>query len=110
MDDNTKQFGFLAAFILTLWVFGSLFFICELGERVTFNIQLFGNELDQCNWLRLSMEMQRMYLIFLADTQQLEYISCYFNICCTRETFKKVSLATQIPHFNAEFNNFKIKF
>lgn len=110
MSDDMKIFEFLAVFVLTLWVFGVLFLFCELGQRVTIQFDMFGDEFDRCDWQALPIGMQRMYLMFLADTQQSKYISCFFNIQCTRETFKKVSRASWIQHFNVAFINSEIHF
>lgn len=66
------------------------FLICELGERVSREYETFYNKLCECDWYALSIEMQQKYLIFLAHTQQTPNISCFGNVTCTRETFKKV--------------------
>lgn len=65
--------------------------ICEPGERVTHQFEQFCVEFGRCEWYKLPIEMQRMYLIFLSDTQQPQNICSYGGIVCTRETFKKVT-------------------
>lgn len=50
----------------------------------------FYDELCQCDWYLYSMEMQKMYSIFLKNSQQPAIICGYANILCTREVFKKV--------------------
>lgn len=53
---------------------------------------LFGAEIGRCNlyWHSIPIEMQRMYLIFLSNTQNPTKMSSYGNIVCERETSKKV--------------------
>ena len=76
--------------VTLILVFGYNFVICELGERVTDQFDQFGEELAQCEWNELPIEMQRMYLIFLSDTKHRLNIRSYGGIICTRETFKMV--------------------
>ena len=72
------------------WVFILNFVIGEFGQRVTDQFEQFGMEFGSCDWHKLSIEMQRMYLIFLSDTQQPKNLQSYGGIFCTRETFKNV--------------------
>lgn len=51
---------------------------------------MFDKELERCAWHTLPIQIQRMYLIFISDTQQTENIKCYGNIQCTRKTFEQV--------------------
>lgn len=76
--------------MIILWIFGFILLVCEFGERVTTQFEQFGVEFNQCDWSKLSTEMQRMYLIFLLYAQQPKHIQSYGNIECTRETFKQV--------------------
>lgn len=66
------------------------FLICEFGERLSSKYEMFHKKLHECNWYSLPIEIQRMYLIFMAHTQQTPNISCYGNFTCTPNTFKKV--------------------
>lgn len=76
--------------MFAFWVFALTFLFCEPGERVSNRFGMFGEELERCNWYELSMEMQRMYMIFLSDTQQTMNIQSYGGIQCTRDTSKRV--------------------
>lgn len=76
--------------MVTLLVFVSNLAICEPGQRLTDQFDLFGVELSRCDWDKLSTEMRRMYLIFLSDTQQYVNLKSYGGFACTRNTFKKV--------------------
>lgn len=83
-------FGIFVESVLGSWVFGPLFVVCELGERMTYQFERFHQELERCDWHTLSIKMQRMYLVFVSDTQQTMNIACYGNILCLRDTFRKV--------------------
>ena len=78
--------------MVTVWVVEFIFMICEPGERMSNEFDVFGEELGRCNWYLLSPEMQRIYLIFLLDTQQPVNMKSYGNVLCTRDTFKKVKV------------------
>lgn len=93
MDGDTKIVEILVSLTLAAWVYVALFFVCEFGQRVTNQFELFGEELEQCDWDTLPIEMQRMYVIFLSGTQQPVNVACYFNVLCTREIFQTVSIA-----------------
>lgn len=67
--------------------------ICEPGARMTQQYELYGEEIGQCDWYLLSIEMQRMYMVFVSDTQNSMKIFSYGNITCDRETPKKVTRA-----------------
>lgn len=88
-DDVSKLFIMIISMIV-LWIFGLNLLICEIGERVTAQFEQFGMEFARCDWSKLPLGMQRMYLIFLLNTQQRNHIQSYGNIMYTRETFKQV--------------------
>lgn len=67
-----------------------IFIICEPSHYCTQQFENFGDELGQCDWYALPIELQRMYLIFLSDTQKEIEIDSYGNITCQRDTSKKV--------------------
>lgn len=68
----------------------AVFIVCESGERVSDKFESFAMKLSQSDWHSLSIKMQRIFLVFLAHTQQTPNIRGYGNILCTRVTFKKV--------------------
>lgn len=90
MDDNVKLLDTCIILLVGFCVYGTLFLICELGERTCISFELIGDELERCDWYKLPIEMHRMYLIFLSDSQQEKNVACYFNLVLTRETFEKV--------------------
>lgn len=89
-DDNTKQFEIMILSMLILWIFVIILITTEFGERVTFQFERFGVEFEQCKWNNLPIEMQRIYLIFLLDTQQPQNIQSFGGIPCTRKTLEQV--------------------
>lgn len=57
---------------------------------MTTEFEMFEDELIQCEWYLMPIEMQRMYIMFLANTQNPIEISSYGGLVCSRETLKKV--------------------
>lgn len=78
--------------------------LCEPGARMTIEFEMFEENLNQCDWYTLPIEMQQMYMIFLSNTQSPIQMSSYGGIVCDRETLKKVFRTQQIA-----FNHFSIK-
>lgn len=72
------------------WTFITLLLYCEFGERVMQQFNRFSEKLRQCNWYLFTIEMQRNYLIVLADVQQTVIIQGFVTEC-TRDAFKKVN-------------------
>lgn len=89
-DVNSNIFELALTSILMPWVFGFIFVSCEPGERVTKQFELFGTELDRCDWYALPIKLQHTYSIFILDTHQTKVIQSYGGIVCSRDTFKKV--------------------
>lgn len=77
-------------YLVILWIGILNFVTCECGERLTNQFGELGVEFGRCKWNELPIGMQRMYLIFLSDTQKSKNIQIGSDIACTRETFKKV--------------------
>lgn len=75
---------------MTAWIFVLTLAFCDPGQRVTNQFEEFGEELSRCDWYSIPIEIQRIYLIFLSDTQQPKIIQSYGGIACTRDTCKKV--------------------
>lgn len=67
-----------------------IFLLCELCEMVTSQFRMLNVKLCQRKWYLFPIEVQRMLVIFISDTQQPVYIRGFGNISCTRQTFKKV--------------------
>lgn len=107
-NDDSKPLAILILSMLISLVFLLNLMICESGERVTDQFELFGVEFGRCEWNKLPIEMQRMYLILLSNTQHPKNIRSYGGIMCTRDTFKQVEFLTCpwelfYPQFDAIF-------
>lgn len=112
LEDTTKLVETVVVSLIALWVFGLIFFICELGERGTYHFDIFREELVQFNWLTQSIHLKRMYLIFLSDTMRPKNIGCYGNVLCARVTFRKVHKWDNYfdsTNFNTWFKNRNLK-
>lgn len=67
-----------------------IFFSCEFGEMLSDEFSRVNDLFYECNWHLLSAQVQRVFKMILADTQQPVIIKGYGNVSCLRETFKKV--------------------
>lgn len=68
VDHNTIPVELIRAVILVGWVFFAMFFICNLGQTITNEFEMFDAELHQCNWYAFPLKMQKMTLIFSSNT------------------------------------------
>lgn len=93
-------------------LFGVLFIFCNFGELVTAQFERFNRRLYRYKWYSLTIEMQKMYLIFVANTQQPVILSSFARIECTRETLKKVNMVHLLEFFTIqiECNTFEKTF
>lgn len=89
-DEDAELFETMVLAMLTLWVLLFNLIICEAGQRMTDQFEVFGSEFDRCTWNNLPIGMQRMWLIFLSDTQQTKTVQSYGGIKYIRGTFKQV--------------------
>lgn len=83
---------FMQTSLFVVWSFGVIFIFCSCGEMMTSEFDMISNELNQCKWYLLPLKVQELFLIFVANSQQAQFIQGYANIICTRETFQIVSL------------------
>lgn len=83
---------------LGIWI--ELFILWANGQWLTSRYEAFSVELCKCNWYSLSIEMQRLYFMFLLNTERRIHIHSYGGIVCSRETCKKVTATT----FNGNFS------
>lgn len=90
LGGNATILDILSVFTSCFWALMCMSIFCELGERVTNHFETVDEELQRCDWHMLPIEVQRIYLIFISDTQQPRNITCYGDISSTRDTFKKV--------------------
>lgn len=57
---------------------------------LSYQFRMFNEELWQRDWYLFPIELQRMLVIFMLDTEQSMIIRGYGNIKCTRDAFKGV--------------------
>lgn len=57
---------------------------------LTNQFELIHDELCRCDWYLCPIDMQRMVLIVLANTQWPKIVQGFGNVQCTRDSFKKV--------------------
>lgn len=72
------------------WAVALVFIVCEFGQQFTNAFDKFNIALGQLHWYLLPVDIQRMLSIVIINAQQPIFISCFGNITCGRETFKKV--------------------
>lgn len=80
--------------------------LCEPGARVTNQFEVFSNGVNQGDWYLLPIKVQRMYVIFLSDTQHPIKIRSFANITSERETLKNVNYYITV-WINSKFINFE---
>lgn len=69
-----------------------LLLLCVLGEMVTIQFCEFNEQVYQCHWYLFSVEMQRIFGVFMSITQQTAVVRGFANALCTHEAFRKVTL------------------
>lgn len=92
--------------VFIFWTFVSIILYCECGEGITNEFDKFHYEVDQYKWHLLPLEMQKMAIIVLANSQQPTLIRGYGNIVCRRETFKNVRASNCSETTSMMINNF----
>lgn len=90
LADHLNLYETVPLSVLLIMVTSFIFILCEPGSKMTGQFEIFGQELDRCNWYALPMELQRIYMIFLSETQNQIKMFSYGNITCERVTSKKV--------------------
>lgn len=73
------------------WATALVFVVCEFGQRFSNAFDHFDHVLVQLEWYLLPVEIQKTLTIIIINAQQPIEISCFGNIVCGRETFKKVT-------------------
>lgn len=87
-DSNMLQTLSLIFMLIIVNIFNLL--LCEPATRMSNHFDKFDEELHQCDWYLLPIELRRMYMVFLSETQNSIQITSYGGITCERETTKKV--------------------
>lgn len=91
---------------LIILIISLLFVFCEGGHFCTATFENIEDDVVQCDWYLLPIKLQRMYMVFLASTQNPNEISTFFSITSGRETSKKVFAIGHISLTNPLMHKF----
>lgn len=72
------------------WSFVSVFVVCEFGQKVCDAFFEIDDEICQLDWYLFSIEIQKILLTLMINTQKPVSLGVFGNITCDREDFKKV--------------------
>lgn len=72
------------------YAFGTIFLLCELGERLTIAYDELECEIEQYEWYLFPIEIQRLLPLVVINAQQLVAMQCFGRISSNRDAFKKV--------------------
>lgn len=89
-DHSSLLIDLCRTLLMVFWTFFGHFFVCEIGEFIICQFEMFNSELCQCNWYLCSIKMQRMLMVFISITQQPTIIQTIGHQLCARSTFKSV--------------------
>lgn len=81
----------LIAILLVLWALFYLFVLCDFGQKVANQFELFENEICKCKWYLFPLEMQRVFAFAMLNAQHLVVVEGFGNIKLTHDTSKKVA-------------------
>lgn len=101
-DNSSKSVGILRTVFLLFWSFAISYMYCDLGEMITTQFDAFNAELGQREWYLFPCEIQRLFIVVIANAQHSTYIQGYGQILCLRETMKKV----RVKLWNREIYSF----
>lgn len=79
---------FVETFPVDVLCFFLIAAFAEFGQMLTNEFENFNNELNRSDWYQFPIEIQKMLIIILPNTQQS--MTIYGIISCTRESVKKV--------------------
>lgn len=88
--DNGNLIEIYRPAFVVFWSFVVIFIDCECGEQLTHQFNQFDGEYGQCKFYYFPVDLQRMFLMLMLDTQQAMHIRGYGSIVCTRDAFKEV--------------------
>lgn len=89
-----NPFNVISLAFLVFCSFVAIFIVCELGERFSNMFKLFSEELWSSNWYEFPIEIRRMFVMVLAESQQTVMIEGFASTLCARVSFKKVTFLT----------------
>lgn len=74
---------------MAFWSFAQIFFICELGTRISDRYDKIYRETFRYNWYIFPMKIQKCLPILMHGTQQPVVISGFENNQCNRVIIQK---------------------
>lgn len=90
-EDDSNSMELISPLLYAFWSFAPIFMYCEFGNAVTDEFESFSDELCQCKWYSLPIELQKMMVVFIEGTQEPIIVRGFCNIVCIRDSFKKVT-------------------
>lgn len=96
-QDDWNAIELLFQLFLMVWSFVFVSLFCELGEMTLERYEKVDQQLFNCKWYKFPIEIQRMLVIVIANSQQPVTICGYGNIVCTRDALKKVNENSRGP-------------
>lgn len=89
-SNGTLNLEIVQMILLTLYAFGVIYPVCELGQQVRNDFDEISTTIYQMNWYSFPTQIQRILPIILLGSQKPVQIRSFGNIETTRETFKIV--------------------
>lgn len=90
MDHGSTLIEAITFIIQAFEAFVLIFATCELGEMVNGQFNMFNVKLNQCDWYLLPVDIQRIFVLTLVNSQNPITFCAYGNIPCSRKSLKKV--------------------
>lgn len=91
-------------FLNASYVFGSIFFVCELCQQICDGFEEMYKTLEQFFWPSYPIEIRRLLPMVAIFTQQPIEFKVFGSIACCRESFKKVRPLNSINIFIPDLN------
>lgn len=82
--------AFWIVFFYGSWIFGFVFILCEIGQRLTDAIYAIVYEFEQLKWYLLPIKIQRILPIILMNAQKPMTMGCFGIVVGDRNQFKQV--------------------
>lgn len=91
MSQSHPDFGIVMITVAILGGVSVLFAYCYFGSMATESYEQMADCLYNCNWLGLSNELQKYFIIMMGNTQRPIYYSGFGIAVLNLETFTKVN-------------------
>lgn len=101
--NNPDRGEVIAQLVSVILIFVVIFLICECGQIVTIQFEIFNDTLNRCKWYYMPIELQQMLVVVMVGAQHSTQFQGYGNVECTCESFKKV---VRIKSFEIEKKRF----